>query len=371
MKMLGVFLRLSAVLVLPACGTDGRTAAASSGGASSAGTSTTSPGGTQNTAGGNGGVASTQAGSANAGQAALGGESSAGAAGAPANGDGIASKYPGDQGIDKDPAVIFADDFESYTKPMDLLKKWDNFYQQSGTAFSTSGDSVFAGKQSLEFTVPQQDAELSNAVDKLINPELDALYLRYYARFQAPYDVVGSSHNGSSISAHYFNGNMATPGIPADGMNKFLVNLENWRGDAAAASPGDLNVYVDHPLQRDAYGDHFFPTGLVMPNTSLPFDFGPDFVKRPDIIPELDRWYCYEYSVKANTPGQKDGRITFWLDGVLAGDFPNLRLRDTPALTIDHVQLSFHIHNNPNGETKRWFDNVVAATSYIGPMQKP
>jgi hypothetical protein len=32
-----------------------------------------------------------------------------------------------------------------------------------------------------------------------------------------------------------------------------------------------------------------FPTGLDMPNTSLPFDFGPDFVARPDTIPELDR----------------------------------------------------------------------------------
>jgi hypothetical protein len=371
MKMLGVFLRLSAVLALPACSTDGGPAA-SSAGAPVAGTTSASPGGSKNTDGGNGGGASTQAGSSAGGQPTAGGDGSVEPGGAPpATGDGIASKYPGDQGIENDPAVIFADDFESYSKPADLLKKWDNFYQQSGTAFATSADIVFAGKQSLEFTVPQQDAELSNAVDKLIKPELDALYLRYYARFQAPYDVVGSSHNGSSISAHYFNGNQATPGIRADGMNKFLVNLENWRGEATTASPGYLNVYVYHPLQRDAYGDHFFPTGLVMPNTSLPFDFGPDFVKRPDVIPALDRWYCYEYLVKANTPGQQDGRITFWLDGELSGDFPNLRLRDTAALTIDHVELSFHIHNNPNGETKRWFDNVVAATSYIGPMAKP
>lgn len=326
--------------------------------------------------GGTTGGASSGTGNASAGatNAQGGGGRSVGGggnAGAPAAGDGIASKYPGDQGIANDPTVIFADDFESYAKASDLSQKWDNFYQQDDTRLATAASDVFAGKQSLELTVPQQDAELSNAVDKHVSPELDAIYLRYYAKFQAPYDVVGSSHNGSSISAHYFNGNQATPGVRADGTNKFLVNLENWRGEAATASPGFLNVYVYHPAQRDDYGDHFFPTGLVMPNTSLPFDFGPDFVKRPDVIPELERWYCYEYLVKANTPGQKDGRISFWLDGKLIGDFPNLHLRDVASLKIDHLQLSFHIHDNPNGETKRWFDNVVAATTYIGPLKKP
>jgi hypothetical protein len=120
-------------------------------------------------------------------------------------------------------------------------------------------------------------------------------------------------------------------------------------------------MYVYHPEQRSNYGDHFFPTGLVMPNTSIPFDFGPNFVSRPDIIPNLDQWYCYEYMVQANTPGERDGRIMAWLDG-------ELRFRDVASLTIDRFGLSFHIGSNPNGEQKRWYDNVVAAKKYIGPM---
>ncbi len=150
-----------------------------------------------------------------------------------------------------------------------------------------------------------------------------------------------------------------------------LVNLENWRGEAATPSPGDLNVYVYHPEQRSQWGDHFFPTGAVMPNTSLAYDFGADFVSRPDIIPELDRWYCYEFMVQANTPGQRDGRIAVWLDGALVADFGNLRLRDVDNLKIDRFGLSFHIGRNPNGETKMWYDNVVAATEYIGPRVEP
>jgi hypothetical protein len=107
---------------------------------------------------------------------------------------------------------------------------------------------------------------------------------------------------------------------------------------------------------------------MVLPFSSTPFDFGPTFVSRPDVIPALGRWYCYELMVKANTPGQRDGRIAFWLDGQLIADFPNLRLRDTTALKIDRFTIDLHVHDNTLALARKWYDNVVAATSYIGPM---
>ena len=73
--------------------------------------------------------------------------------------------------------------------------------------------------------------------------------------------------------------------------------------------------------------------------------------------------------LKANTPGLRDGRIAVWLDGVLVADFPGLRLRDIDTLKIDRFGLSFHIGSNPNGQARKWYDNVVAAKSYIGPIQ--
>jgi hypothetical protein len=321
---------------------------------------------------GNGGASGNGGGSGNGGASggANGGAGGWGSGTLPEGDTGIAAKHPGDVGIGSDSNVIFADDFERYGQSSELTQngRWDSVYQNQYVAIVSDAANVHAGSKALEFTLPQQTAELSDGTDKIVSPELDVLFLRYYSKFMPPYDVVGSSHNGSSISAHYFNGFMATPGIPADGTNKFLVNYENWRGDVQTASPGDLNVYVYHPLQRDNYGDHFFPTGLVMPNTSIPFDFGPNFVSRPDVIPELDRWYCYEVMVQANTPGLKDGRIAFWLDGKLLADFPNLRLRDIDTLKIDRFGLSFHIKSNPNGIAKKWYDDMVAATSYIGPI---
>jgi hypothetical protein len=281
---------------------------------------------------------------------------------------GIASRHPGDAGIAADPDVIFADDFESYTKGSDLYQRWDNVCQNQYVTITTTAANVYRGSKALEFMLPQQAAELSDGADKLVSPEQDVLFLRYYSKFQPPYDVVGSSHNGSCISAHYFNGNMATPGVPADGTNKFLACFENWRGEASTASPGFLNAYVYHPEQRSQWGDHFFPTGDVMPNTSLKFQYGPGFVSRPDIIQDLNRWYCYEVMLQANTPGQRDGRIAAWLDGKLIMDFPGLRLRDVASLKIDRFGLSFHIGSNPKGEARKWYDNVVAARKYIGPI---
>jgi hypothetical protein len=342
----------------------GGTAGGPSGGSGAAGSGT----GGSSAVGGSGTGGNTTGGSSGSGGGTCTPIIVGGKGALPEGDNGISRCYPRDTDIDTDASVVFADDFESHSDGGDLENRWDAVYQMDQIRMATETENVFAGSQSLEFTVPQQDEELSNATDKVLTDELDVLFLRYYSRFQSPYDVVGSSHNGSMISAHYFIDGNATPGVRADGVNKFLVNYENWRGEEATASPGDLNVYVYHPEQRDDYGDHFFPNGDVMPNTSIPYDFGPEFVERQNVIQELDRWYCYEYMVKANTPGERDGRIAFWLDGVLLADFQNLRLRDIASLKIDRFGLSFHIGQNPNGETKKWYDNVVAATSYVGPM---
>jgi len=284
---------------------------------------------------------------------------------------GIAARHPGDMGIGADSDVIFADDFESYGSGADLDTNWNAGVYWNSDIETGGGANVFAGSQSLRFTAPMQTSELSNGVARTVSPELDVLFLRWYSKFDSSFDIWGSSHNGGGISAHYFMGGMATPGIPADGMNKFLIEYECWRGEMAEMTPGSLNIYIYHPEQRSMWGDHFFPNGDVMPNTSIPGNFGPTFMPRTNITPEVGRWYAFELMLRANTPGSRDGRIGMWLDGVLIGDFPNIRFRDIASLTIDRFGLSLHFGSNPSGVTHKWYDNVVAARSYIGPMVAP
>jgi hypothetical protein len=283
---------------------------------------------------------------------------------------GIASHYPGDVGIRGDPQVIFFDDFESYAGTSGLGANW-NAGVYWYVDLMTDPANVYAGGKALQLTIPQQTAEVGSGVNRKVSPELDALFLRYYGRIESNFDKIGSSHNGCSISAHYEDANgQATPGIPANGTNKYLVAYEAWRGDAATPSPGDLNLYVYWPEQRSQWGDHIFPDGFIMPYDAnhLTGDFGPTFVPRPNVVPQLGRWYSYELMLKANTPGLRDGRVAMWLDGVLIGDFPNMRFRDIPSLTIDRFGISFHSNPGPDVTSRKWVDNVVAAKSYIGPL---
>ena len=290
----------------------------------------------------------------------------------PEGNTGIAARYPGDAGIAADAAVIYADDFESYTSAAGLAANWNGGVYHDVRIATESGH-VFAGAKAVEFKLPQQTIEWSNTVARDLdkNHELTTLFLRSYAKFDTTFDVVGSSHNGIGMSAHYFINDQATPGVPADGYNKFLMEFESWRGTAADTSPGSLNVYIYHPGQRSQWGDHFFPDGEVMPNTSLPYNFGSGFVSRPWITCKLGRWYCVELMVKDNTVGQNDGRVACWLDGKLIADFQNLGLRKADSLKINRFNLSLHAGSNPARETFKWYDNVVAAKSYIGPLFSP
>jgi hypothetical protein len=290
----------------------------------------------------------------------------------PEGNTGIASRYPGDGGIAKDSAVIFADDFESYSSASGLSANWNGGVYHD-VSISTAGEKVFAGKQAVEFFLPKQSAEWSNTVARELNrnQELEVLFLRYYTKFDQSFDISGSCHNGGGMSAHYYINGQATPGIPANGYNKFLATFESWRGTGTDTAPGLLNVYIYHPEQRSEWGDHFYPNGEVMPNTSIPGNFGDEFVSRPNIRCRLGQWYCCELMVKANTVGLRDGRIACWLDGALIADFTNLRLRDVDSLKINRFDLSFHAGSNTTHETWKWYDNVVAARSYIGPLSSP
>jgi len=282
------------------------------------------------------------------------------------SGGGIAAQYPGDVGIGGDPRVLFADDFESYATVDQLQGPWDAIYHL--VDLTRTADDVYFGAQAVEMTAPQQSTELSNGIAKMLPATQDVVYLRYYSKFETTFDITGSSHNGGDISAGYYVDGNATPGIPADGTNKYLISYEDWRGEVSDASPGLQNVYIYHPEQRTNYGDHFFPNGDVMPNTSIPGNFGPEFVPRTNVTPELGRWYEYEVMLRANTPGIRDGRITCWMDGEVIADFTNLRLRDIATLKIDRIGLSLHFGDNSTGETRKWYDNVVVATEYIGPL---
>ena len=264
---------------------------------------------------------------------------------------GIAAQYPGDKNIGNDPAVIFADDFESYTSPNELRNKWDNVFQLQNIRIATEAGNFFAGSKALEFSLPITATEVANSLGKHFNPGHDTVFLRAYTKFDPGYMVNGSNHNGLRLSANY-----PGPGIipPADGTGFFLFLLQNnilGNLQAGEAVPGYSHLYAYWPRQRSAFGDHWYPDGMVKPYASgignkgewlaFPSQY-PDFKPMPNFLPERNRWYCYELMVRANTPGQNNGEVKYWIDGALVGDFPDLNIRSIDTLKIDEGHIALH-----------------------------
>ncbi len=187
------------------------------------------------------------------------------------------------------------------------------------------------------------------------------MFMRVYTRFQPNYAGINSAHNGLRITGLY-----KGPGIRPDGLgitNGFDVNIEN-STQQGEGEPGYTHAYVYQPENTDVYGENWYTDGQV---TNGSFNFGPSFVARPKVNPTRGVWICYEMLVQMNTPGVRDGRVAAWQDGVLIGDWQNIRFRDVTTVKIDQIELD----NGGQGSTQqndKWYDNLVIAASYIGPM---
>jgi hypothetical protein len=255
------------------------------------------------------------------------------------------------------------DGFEAYSSPSQLSTNWNNYYQGGNTRIATAAENVFSGSRSLEFTQPQGGSEVANAVVKNLGSSQDILFVRVYCKYEAGFAVTGQGHNGIRISSPNYPG----PGNVPNGSDFFLFSLEN-SAYYNEAQPGFTHVYSYHPEQRSQWGDHWYPDGKVLPFDATPGNFGASFRPRPNFIPETGRWYSFELMVKTNTPGQRDGRVAAWVDGALIADFQNVRVRDTSSLKISQIQLELHAQSNTVRSDRKWYDNLVVAKSYIGPM---
>lgn len=289
---------------------------------------------------------------------------------------GLAAQYPGDENIGNDPAVILADDFESYTTPNQLTTKWSSAYHLENLRISSEAGNFYSGTKALEMSLPITAAEVSNACNKTLNPTQDVMFIRAYTKFDPGYNVPTSNHNGLRLSAQYPG---PGGGTPPDGTGWFLFLVQNniqGAGRPGESAPGFCHIYAYWPKQRDLFGDHWFPDGYVVPYSNETGNDGdwlaypdqyPDFKVMPNFLPLRDKWYCYEMMVKANTPGKNDGEVKYWIDGQLVSDFPDLNMRSISTLKMDTAHIGLHAKKSAR-VNKKWYDNVVIATEYIGPM---
>src|SRR6266576_2844965 len=133
----------------------------------------------------------------------------------------IAARYPRDKNIASDPAVIFADDFESYTNASQLATRWSRVAHVEHMRIATEPGNRFAGAKAVEMSLPISSKEVSTSLMK--NVDTDTLFVRVYEKWATNYHVTRSNHNGIRISG----GTIAAPGTraPANGTGFFVFLL--------------------------------------------------------------------------------------------------------------------------------------------------
>lgn len=84
-----------------------------------------------------------------------------------------------------------------------------------------------------------------------------------------------------------------------------------------------------------------------------------------------NQWYAIEQHLKLNTPGKNDGEMRAWIDGQLAFEKTDVRMRDVSGLKIEMVWMNVYQGGGRPAPSidHLYIDNVVIARDYIGPAR--
>jgi hypothetical protein len=262
---------------------------------------------------------------------------------------GLASLYPGDEGIERDPRVIFVDDFETGNVE-EIGARWGNITQKENIDLTADVSGNSPGNRSIHIA---RNGHLFTHTKGV-----DTMYARFYVKF---HEKTGYIHH----FVHLVADRTPTPwpkggaGETPPGDAKFSTGIEPTGRWGKFPPPGVWNFYTYWHEMKTKWGS-------VYDGKQVPIEPG--------------RWYCVEAMLKANSsPEKADGEQAFWVDGELYGRFPGFRWRATDQLKINSFWLLFYNTDQPAQHNKDpkpesrvmevWFDDVVIATEYVGPVQ--
>ncbi len=326
-------------------------------------------------------------------------------------GMGIAWLYPGDEGIGDHPSVVFAENFESGTLE-DIAAKWGHMSNRDGKVMSFSSDTPEGsrGKRSLRVTATRNE-NAGGELYKTFDPGWDKIYLRFYTKFAADH---GSHHHFVALRGFRDPLPYPTGGAGRRAENHFSVTIEPTMFEINAPAtihhdpPGIWQFYAYWPEMRSWQSLAGEPDGR--PNPYYGNSFQPE---APAIVPR-DKWIAVEIMVKLNSSADAyDGQIALWIDGepvvrfapgvphgYWVGDrfrndpgygnavpFEGFRWRHDMDVKINVLRLQHYVsetsfsrtgdffERNPGFPVNMekatvWFDNIVMATEYIGPVRQ-
>lgn len=293
---------------------------------------------------------------------------------------GIASKYSGDKGIENDPDVIFVEDFEEGSLAS-IQSRWENVKQPQIMSLSTDVPPGSIGKHSLLMTHVGGKGTGGHLYRRLL-PGYEQLYARFYVKFDPnAYKIhhLGTHMGGYNPPTRWPQGKA---GLRPAGNDRFTTSVEThgsaWRWD----------FYTYWTGMRTSPDKKFW---------------GNYFINDSNLKVERGKWICVELMMKMNDPvTDSNGELALWVDGKrwmkdgqvishLGKGFPKGKWvwnrflpdakgkpfegfvwRTVKELNLNYVWAYLYITKAPPGHvSKVWFDHIVVAKRYIGPLNPP
>lgn len=211
----------------------------------------------------------------------------------------------------------------------------------------------------------------------------DSVFVRYYIK----YDNTSSFHH----SGVWMGGNNPPTNWP---------NVHaGYRpaGDSAFHIGTEVRGTTQNPANSSVFGFYNYWTGMHIstqnnPNTGTPYYWGNQFLSSdPNAIIDMSSWNCIEVMVKLNNlVSETSGELALWINGNkiahYGAGFPNgtwnqdftegagtrfdgFQWRTDTALQFNYIWLTSYVTNNAlNHVANVYYDHVVVAKNYIGPI---
>ena len=301
-------------------------------------------------------------------------------------GEGLAAQFPSDKNIAKHPAVIFAEDFEQGDIQA-IAKRWSSATTRHASILTLDKTHrpFNIGKHSLKITATRNQDTGGHLYKKLTRP-VDTAFARFYVYFpqKAQYIHHFTHFGGYNPATNWPQGGA---GEKPRGNDRITVGIEPFGQSGRLPAPGHWNFYAYwHKMKVSArnkyWGNSIQP---IIPQPAKP-----------------GKWQCVEMMIKLNTPNRPDGELALWLDGKLVGHFkkgihttkwtgmgfkqlneggetfPGFNFRNSSKLKLNFFWLLHYVTdsndrrnriNSPPETNPVWFDNIVVAEKYIGPIK--
>jgi hypothetical protein len=299
---------------------------------------------------------------------------------------GLAKKYPGDKGIEHDPAVVFVERFDRNSVD-ELATAWSYIKNRFGMTLVNDSVPYAADRTSLQLSAIGGLTSGAHLY-KQLSHNYAQLYVRYYVKY-----VDEAAYHHTGVVSGGFNPPTAYPqGLCChwpDGDHAFSASVE-------VVPPFDFDFYT-YWVGMKRWGDIVSPKETeIDPRTNMrkATASGNTLMgsTRQTII--SGRWYCVEVRLKMNEPvSSKNGELNLWIDGVLTADYregfppgkwqstsfePNgtaqsvfegFKWRTNPDLGLNWIWVLHYVTKDTLGHVSRvWYDNLVVAQKYIGPI---